>query len=373
MSDTLATEIKEQIEFYFSDSNFRRDVFLNKVTDESKDGFVPVGTLMSFNRIKALTTDSAALVAALKDSEVVATSENGLGMKRKNPLPETDDSKSRTVFARTFPEGTKWHDIRDQFKILFGAVVRVRLRRNKEKKFDGSAFIEFANEKSAKECIAAKGKLSDEVQLKLVCSLQDFLDHQKEKRKERAQKAKVNETVKKENEIVPNVIVRVTNLPLEVAVITAKEELKQHGKISYLEIETKTEDASNNADDKSVSALARFRSEEDQTEFIEKCVAGTVSVSGSTISATLVQGEEEKQYWKRTFAAWNSSGGHKKFRNRRGPKGGRNGQSNRQKRSRDEGPGSSPALSDQAPTKVANTKNESEGLKTTAASTTASE
>jgi hypothetical protein len=37
-----------------SDSNFRRDKFLREKAAEDADGFVPLPTLLTFNRLKAL-------------------------------------------------------------------------------------------------------------------------------------------------------------------------------------------------------------------------------------------------------------------------------------------------------------------------------
>ena len=86
MADSTATLVKEQLEFYFGDANFRRDKFLNRTTKESSDGFVPIATLLTFNKLKELTTDAAVVVDAVKDSEVVVVSESGLGIKRKLSL-----------------------------------------------------------------------------------------------------------------------------------------------------------------------------------------------------------------------------------------------------------------------------------------------
>jgi hypothetical protein len=46
---------RRQIEYYFSDSNFRRDKFLRAKANEDADGYVALTVLLTFNRVKALT------------------------------------------------------------------------------------------------------------------------------------------------------------------------------------------------------------------------------------------------------------------------------------------------------------------------------
>ena len=62
--DTLSVEdlkVLRQFEFYFSDSNFRRDKFLRGKADEDEAGFVDLSVLLTFNRMKQLCTDAEKL------------------------------------------------------------------------------------------------------------------------------------------------------------------------------------------------------------------------------------------------------------------------------------------------------------------------
>lgn len=54
-SADLLAKIKKQVEFYFSDSNFRKDKFLREKANADPDGFVPITVLLTFNRLKSLT------------------------------------------------------------------------------------------------------------------------------------------------------------------------------------------------------------------------------------------------------------------------------------------------------------------------------
>lgn len=59
--------IKRQIEFYFSDNNYEKDSFLKSKEDEN--GFIPISVIMSFNKIKMITSDKDLFIKALKEAE----------------------------------------------------------------------------------------------------------------------------------------------------------------------------------------------------------------------------------------------------------------------------------------------------------------
>ena len=56
----------EQLSFYFTDANLRRDRFMKTFTGADGTGKMPVETLATFNRVKALTQDVGTIVAALR-------------------------------------------------------------------------------------------------------------------------------------------------------------------------------------------------------------------------------------------------------------------------------------------------------------------
>ena len=59
--------LTEQVAFYFSDANLRRDKFLRKHVGEKGTGAVAVSLLATFNRVKQLMADDAQLlVSALR-------------------------------------------------------------------------------------------------------------------------------------------------------------------------------------------------------------------------------------------------------------------------------------------------------------------
>ena len=86
----------EQLSFYFTDANLRRDRFMKTFTGADGTGKMPVETLATFNRVKALTQDVGTIVAALRlipGLQVSDPSDEGHTVQRTRTLPAKDDSE----------------------------------------------------------------------------------------------------------------------------------------------------------------------------------------------------------------------------------------------------------------------------------------
>jgi hypothetical protein len=120
MDQPAKDKLRKQLEFYFSDSNFRRDKFMQEEAGKQAEGFIGIEVLLTFNRLKALLEgvddQTAGVVSALSGSEAIVVSEDGKSLRRKTPLPEVDNSAQRTVFAATFPKDAKLEEIQDCFQ-----------------------------------------------------------------------------------------------------------------------------------------------------------------------------------------------------------------------------------------------------------------
>lgn len=68
-SEHVGEQLQRQIEFYFSTDNLCRDLYLRAQMDDS--GFVPLDTIMRFNRIKALGAPAAAVLKAIRSSTLL--------------------------------------------------------------------------------------------------------------------------------------------------------------------------------------------------------------------------------------------------------------------------------------------------------------
>jgi lupus La protein len=83
--------IRSQVEFYFSVSNLPRDKFLQKVIAEDVDHMVPLSTLLTFNKLKVLTTDLPVLQEAIRGSLVLRLSDDGKKVARRELIAKEDE------------------------------------------------------------------------------------------------------------------------------------------------------------------------------------------------------------------------------------------------------------------------------------------
>jgi hypothetical protein len=82
--------IKRQIEFYFSDNNYEKDSFLKSKEDEN--GYIPISVIMSFNKIKMITSDKDLFIKALKEVEKL---DNSKEKKNNNKLFELSEDLTK--------------------------------------------------------------------------------------------------------------------------------------------------------------------------------------------------------------------------------------------------------------------------------------
>ena len=96
----MEDRLREQIEFYFSDSNLSKDAYLKGIIAESEEGWVPLSKFLSFNkyallhwlicRIKAITTEEGDIRAALEKSQFLVMNEDKLCVRRRQPYVEKE-------------------------------------------------------------------------------------------------------------------------------------------------------------------------------------------------------------------------------------------------------------------------------------------
>lgn len=144
-------QVIDQVEFYFGDNNLTKDKFLYRTVQANPEGWVAVSTIAIFNRMRKFRPVSA-IVDSLKQSTLLEVNSSGDMIRRKTPLVVKDHQESckKTIYARGFgPEtATLQLEIEDYFS-KFGKLKEVRLRRDKEKKFKNSVFVEFSNQSDA--------------------------------------------------------------------------------------------------------------------------------------------------------------------------------------------------------------------------------
>ena len=88
MADTGA-RIREQCEYYFSDSNLVVDKFLVQQILADPEGFVPLTTLLRFNRLKNLVgTDAVLLATNLEGSDKLELNAGKTSVRRRAPFED---------------------------------------------------------------------------------------------------------------------------------------------------------------------------------------------------------------------------------------------------------------------------------------------
>jgi hypothetical protein len=66
-------KIRQQLEFYFSDSNLSKDRFLKQEIASNSDGYLKANTFLKFNKIRLLTTDLKEIVKSAKKVKLSRT------------------------------------------------------------------------------------------------------------------------------------------------------------------------------------------------------------------------------------------------------------------------------------------------------------
>ncbi|KAI9780404.1 MAG: hypothetical protein M1816_002862 [Peltula sp. TS41687] len=148
-------EIRKQVEFYFSDSNLPWDKFLMEKVGGISNHPIDIKLIHNFKRMRHFQPYTA-VVAALKDSQILEVTEN----EQKG----FDDETPTTQF-----------DIEAFFKPC-GPINAIRLRRTVTNIFKGSVFVEFADEALQQAFLAMDPKPQWKGKDLLIESKKDYVD-----------------------------------------------------------------------------------------------------------------------------------------------------------------------------------------------------
>ncbi|KAK7200189.1 la RNA binding protein [Novymonas esmeraldas] len=161
MSD-LAEKIRRQVEFYFSDVNIAKDVFLKSKMAEDPEGFVALEVLLTFNRLNSLTKDPKVLADALSGSDTLVMHTEGQSVRRKAALPESIQTDGQTVYVKPVPASATLEELQTFFS-AHGTVLAVWRRYFQggskdapvESRTKPSVFVVFSNKEDAEKFAAA--------------------------------------------------------------------------------------------------------------------------------------------------------------------------------------------------------------------------
>ena len=148
VSQEQEQKIRKQVEFYFGDHNLPKDKFLQAELAKNPQGWIPLAILLSFNRLKSLSTDPAVIMHALMGSDIVEVCQQSQMVRRIGEIKTGSDMLERSLYVKAF----KPEDTLEQVEAFFEAkgvqgIAAIRMRRMREcKTFKGSVFLEFTTQ-----------------------------------------------------------------------------------------------------------------------------------------------------------------------------------------------------------------------------------
>ncbi|EYC26593.1 hypothetical protein Y032_0010g853 [Ancylostoma ceylanicum] len=332
-AESVDEKIVRQLEYYFGNINLPKDKFLQDSMKQD-EGWVPIKTLLTFNRLAAITTDADVISKAVKasESDIISVSEDGLKIRRNigNPLPENSleywqKIKHCTVYMKGFEQNTTLDDIM-AFARKYGKVENVLMRRTKpDRIFKGSVFITYKTREEAEKAQKDDAKFGE---IELTKMMQDdYWTMKNQESKEKRQAEKMAKSAKKAAEhaeklqakvnthFVKGLVLSIDGLPENSTVLSIKEFFNKFGDVGYVVYESGQS-----------KAEIRFSGEENGAqEAWNKAVAagteGKVVFQEKELTGKVLEGEEEEKYWN----AFNASKQNKFDRQnaRRGGRGGR--------------------------------------------------
>lgn len=150
--------IQHQLEFYLSESNYRKDKYLQQHTTE--DGLLDLHMFLTFQRMKALEVTLPALQKAASKSKFLTLVNHtyvGTSNPPLNDIRLVDPTEaSRTVYIENYNPDEMTHDSLRQMFSRFGKVTHVSLPKSKvldskssQTQYKGFGFLEFEQAEAA--------------------------------------------------------------------------------------------------------------------------------------------------------------------------------------------------------------------------------
>lgn len=307
----LKIKIAEQIEYYFGDFNLMKDKFMKQELIKD-DGWVPLNTLLRFNRLSALTKNVDVIISAFKEnpSELIEVNEIRKCVRR-NPervLPElNEDWKSvvaqRTVYVKGFPTETVTLDDILKFMQTFGKIDNVFMRNYFDKtsktwKFKGSVYAAFPTREEAESFISIKSvKFAGN---ELIRKLQlNYIEEKKTERLEQKLKSKQlkSELLKEQHELKKK---ELKKLPTGALILVTgltntinRNQLKDGAKLLGWDV------AFVDYNQGDPTAYIRLQAQDSAKEALSKLENNSFKVKDVVLQAECVEGEKEVELLKK--------------------------------------------------------------------------
>ncbi|CAM9660903.1 unnamed protein product [Discosporangium mesarthrocarpum] len=306
-------EMQKLLEFYFGNSNFHWDRFMQSKAGKTGDGVMLVEILLKFNKLKLIVEQAglseeeatAVITAAAEASEKLRVEKDGdkPGVGRKDPLSEEMSGNiiSRTVQVRNFPKETvlQVEGVEAVFEPL-GKVCFVKIFRARGRKIT-SVFVEFEEKEKADEVVekAKTGEIKFEGEALTIRKLhlkkgdreEDKDDKDAEGEEGGSGEGEKSNEKQSKVEFVPGKIIQVKGIPTESSVSREilKEAFKIYGAVKYVDYSFNLPEAWIRMEEPEQASQAVVGTKEKGIHLGEGTEArGQVS---------LLDGEEEEAYW----------------------------------------------------------------------------
>lgn len=327
----LEQKIIKQIEYYFGDVNLMKDKFLQEQVKQ-EDGWVPLETMIKFNRLKQLSDDFEVLTKAIKKSTsgLMEVDEDGKKIRRSpsQPLPEHNeerrsDLKRRCVYAKGFPVDASLDDIQE-FLEKFGGIEHIQMRRlrDAEKTFKGSVFAIFNTKEAAEKFLEEESVKYSETDLVRMWK-DDYFKKKTDEKKVVDRKRKLEDEQKQKEDsderflerITKGALLRITGIDKEVKREDIKEFFNSISKVHWVDFDTGDSEAIVRFEEEGQAQVAWDKAKE-QGE-------GKVTFKDKEVEGKVVEGDEEINHWKDLFQTFANRRGKGRGRGRGGRGGGR--------------------------------------------------
>lgn len=156
--DPASSQLRSQMEFYFSDANLNRDRFLRDAIAHSSDGWIPASLFLKFNRIVSLTTSEETILESVAESQSFDIDADKRQLRRRTVLKPIESAEDRTVYIERVALDATHESIKALFSSI-GSVAYVSIPRNRPKEDGGSssckgfAFVEFTTKADAASAV----------------------------------------------------------------------------------------------------------------------------------------------------------------------------------------------------------------------------
>ncbi|KAL0060899.1 hypothetical protein AAF712_012292 [Marasmius tenuissimus] len=174
----LKGRARRQVEFYFADSNLPYDKFMWSLHSREPEHWVSIDTIAAFKRMRQFTKHGIAWVTdALKNSELLEVDESGRKVRRRTEVKEPTGQFARSVYAKGFPdEDEKFQERLEDFFQGYASTNEVRMRRDEDKKFKNSVFVEFTEPSGVQAFLSADPKPTFDGKELLTMSKEDYCE-----------------------------------------------------------------------------------------------------------------------------------------------------------------------------------------------------